>query len=357
MKKILISAYLNGNLGDDLFVYSLLKRYPNCEFYFDVVDDGKFASLTENGNATFPSRCRKITRKVLNIIIGKNLLCYTHKVDALVKIGGSIFIEYEGWEDNWPCFPKKPLFVLGANYGPAKSESFKSLVEEKIRLTNDCCFRDMASFNEFSVLANTRMAPDIIFGFDTKLDSETQKKSVGISVISLTNRKGLEVFSDDYYKSISVLCNELQASGFNVCLVSFCSNEGDVEAIDIVNSMLRIKCRTLKYNGDIQRFLCEYQKFEYILGTRFHAMILGWIMGKRVFPLVYSPKQINVIKDISNDTIYMTIEDFCNAGVSDIINIINNIPVLDVSNQRKQSYDQYAALDSFIHDKVTRDCF
>lgn len=33
MKNILVKAYLNQNLGDDLFVYILAERYKNKRFY------------------------------------------------------------------------------------------------------------------------------------------------------------------------------------------------------------------------------------------------------------------------------------------------------------------------------------
>lgn len=42
MKYIKLYAYLNGNLGDDLMVEILLKRYPNYQFiYMGKADDYK----------------------------------------------------------------------------------------------------------------------------------------------------------------------------------------------------------------------------------------------------------------------------------------------------------------------------
>ena len=33
MKRVMIHAYLAGNLGDDLFVVMLCRRYPNIKFH------------------------------------------------------------------------------------------------------------------------------------------------------------------------------------------------------------------------------------------------------------------------------------------------------------------------------------
>ena len=34
------------------------------------------------------------------------------------------------------------------------------------------------------------------------------------------------------------------------------------------------------------------------MATRFHAMMIGWMLSKKVLPVVYSAKQTNVINDI-----------------------------------------------------------
>ena len=40
MKKILlIGSYGRGNLGDDAFIYSAIKLFPNCEIYINSAND------------------------------------------------------------------------------------------------------------------------------------------------------------------------------------------------------------------------------------------------------------------------------------------------------------------------------
>ncbi|KIR02075.1 hypothetical protein P261_00889 [Lachnospiraceae bacterium TWA4] len=48
---------------------------------------------------------------------------------------------------------------------------------------------------------------------------------------------------------------------------------------------------------------------EYIIASRFHAMVLGIIANKPVFPLVYSDKTIHVLDDINYCGKYVDIRD------------------------------------------------
>ena len=48
-KKIFILAYTRQNLGDDLFIYMLLNKYPNVQFYINIEND-EHSKLFENFN-------------------------------------------------------------------------------------------------------------------------------------------------------------------------------------------------------------------------------------------------------------------------------------------------------------------
>ena len=62
--KSLIRAYLNENLGDDLFVYILCNRYPNIKF--SIVGENQFSGITnEISNLKFISEDSK-HNKIIN---------------------------------------------------------------------------------------------------------------------------------------------------------------------------------------------------------------------------------------------------------------------------------------------------
>ena len=71
--RVCIKAFLNGNLGDDLFIYTLCTRYSTSKFI--ICGPGKYKSSFEKiGNLKYITTNPKIIMiflKPINIIIGK----------------------------------------------------------------------------------------------------------------------------------------------------------------------------------------------------------------------------------------------------------------------------------------------
>ena len=79
-KKILLFAYTKPNLGDNLFIYMLLKKYTNVDFYIHVVEK-EYEQIYNN----FTNIHFLYTGRILDEI---NI----EEFDAYLYIGGSIFI-------------------------------------------------------------------------------------------------------------------------------------------------------------------------------------------------------------------------------------------------------------------------
>jgi colanic acid/amylovoran biosynthesis protein len=198
---------------------------------------------------------------------------------------------------------KKPLFIIGANYGPARTSRFHDLVKDKISVACSCCFRDSYSYNQFKDLTNVHYAPDVLFAFDPYkyIHSMNNHRGLAISVINLSKRPSIKNLSDVYYESIAKLVDSQLHKQIPITLLSFCSNEGDSEAI---NKVLKLcheskKVNVVEYKDDFKPLLQAIEMCDTIIATRFHAMVLGWIMNKHVIPIIYSPKQTQVISDIN----------------------------------------------------------
>ena len=137
-KKVYIKAYTKLNLGDDLFVFMLCYRYKNVQFYI------KELSPYTNVFKTIPN---------LKIIENINDISF----DAIVYIGGSIFIENspssifrihelkeEIIKDNIPTY------IIGANFGPYTSKKyFETVKNELLPYVESITFRDTYSYNLF----------------------------------------------------------------------------------------------------------------------------------------------------------------------------------------------------------------
>ena len=70
------------------------------------------------------------------------------------------------------------------------------------------------------------------------------------------------------------------------------------------------KIQVLEYNGyNLDSFLLDFLDSQYIIGTRFHSVILGWLANIPVFPIVYNIKTYNVIRSYAFQGNYANIED------------------------------------------------
>src|SRR5699024_6532530 len=79
----------------------------------------------------------KVNFSIINLI--------AKKCDGIIQIGGSIFMQSKKWHGKnklEPLVKDKPYFVLGANFGPYKEESFYLAHYDLFKEYTDICFRD-----------------------------------------------------------------------------------------------------------------------------------------------------------------------------------------------------------------------
>ena len=304
MKSVFLKAYSRNNLGDDLFIYVICNRYKN-----------KFTLLS---NKKLPYELRKLNNlKVLNNYIYtlykkffKKGKLYNfkeqrikNKSDIFVYIGGSIFIEYDGFNRNnlFKEFSHPQMYILGSNFGPYFTKTFLLAHKEMFKNAKDVCFRDNYSYSLFNNISSCRVESDILFSIDYS-SYISNKKKVCISVIDCNNKdKG---FTKIYENFIIDIINKYFNLNYEVVLMSFCEAEGDEVAIDriiskIDNLEIKNKIKKFGYKNSLNDALKELGSSEIIIGSRFHANIIGLSMNKVVIPVAYSDKTLNVLKDIN----------------------------------------------------------
>lgn len=352
MKKILVIAYFAKNFGDDLFLKILFERYKNVQWTMDTFDENYRKIFSKYKNVNIISTLRhKILRK-LNL----EELSYK-KYDSVVFIGGSIFMEIENWRNTYDYrqkifkyFDKKPIFFVGCNFGPYKSKEFIEKYRNFFKKSRDVCFRDKYSYDLFNNLDNTRIAPDIVFQLKTK-EVEKTKKSLGVSVIDLNERKDLAKYQEIYINKIVDIINEAINREIKVTLFSFCERQGDMKIIQEIIEKIDAKYSDYisieNYDGDIDKFLEKFETMENIVGTRFHACILSQVFGQGLYPLVYSNKTYNVLKDIQLEDEYIYIKDIENLNQKNILDIISENKIS--SNEVfLKAEEQFEVIDEFV---------
>ncbi len=357
MKKIYIRAYCKQNLGDDLFIQTLVRRYPEAVFYL-FADPKYLTSFLGESNLKVTSFVEYFVFRMFrkfHLVTMESVHHFFHKrCDAEVHIGGSVFIEPLTWESQAIRCQKLDCadFYIGTNFGPYRSPSFLDTVKSKVAHAKDCCFRDRYSYDLFKGMQNTRYAPDVLFGYHY-FPKRKKGNGLGISVISLENRANLSKMKEVYYRTIAEACDICASRGFPVSLFSFCKEEGDEKAIASILKYAEHKerVRVCKYHGDISAFLNDMNSCECIAATRFHAMILGWAMKKKVLPILYSKKQATVIADIDYRGPVWNLMDEQTYAADRLVSDCFENEIQNMANSVELSEKQFAALDDYMRDK------
>lgn len=350
-KEIYLKAYFRKNLGDDMFIRCISKRYENISF--KIATSSNYAQPFESLHNIDNLCCiGRFIDKVTNKIIGKQI-CKTHRekrANATVHIGGSIFIEPNDFVPPNNLFSNPNLFILGCNFGPHKTTAYHDYIYKRLENATDVCFRDRYSYNEFLELENVRFAPDILFGY-VDYPAPVKGEGVGISVINLDERPDLKSMADTYYSVVANTIDNFVQMGIPVKLFSFCEAEGDEKAIQkIVDRCKTKKAEVFNYSGDIDLMLKEINSYEYIVASRFHAMVIGWCLSKKVFPLVYSDKQLNVMTDVNYLGSYLDLRKLQCYKFDNLAEQILGSRATDVKKYGILSDHHFEKLDRFLRE-------
>jgi colanic acid/amylovoran biosynthesis protein len=361
-KKIRLYAYTKGNLGDDLFVRHIVRRYPKVQFFINGELE-KAHAFREEKNLKVINEDPWLVRQAHRIrpSLAARLRNYLEQsYDAVVYIGGSIFIEYSNWETilTWWRYEAEHcvFFAIGSNFGPWHTEEYLHQMGEIFGKMQDVCFRDHYSERLFSAKKTVRYAPDILLDYPMP-HCEMVPGKVFISVINCEEKdegeNKLSVYEKVYTKQMACVADRLIETGYKVVFSSFCSEEGDERQIDKIAAIMKHpgefeKCCYMGENTD--EVLREITSSEWIVAARFHAMILGFAAGRPVIPVVYSEKTKHVLEDIGFTGRFLDIHKLMDAAIfpdslfsEKDIQLLNNRQALSV-----KSREHFLALDRFL---------
>lgn len=311
MKHVWLYAYDKVNLGDDLFIRYLVTRYPNHKFYLwsDAINKRNFSDLENLTVIEQQSKSLRVFGKICGSIQARFRTWLENHSDAIVYIGGSIFIEYPNWERYVTWWKEKanskPMYVLGANWGPYVTEAYKEGIAEAFASMRDVCFRDEYSKRQFDHISTVRYAPDILFSCKMP-QCAVKEKHIFVSLIDCSSEDhcALKEYEHNYLNSMTSMLQSYLDDGCNITLASFCKQEGDEYAIfelskQLCCSDLGDRVRTIVYNGmnsyDLLKAIAES---DYVIATRFHGVVLALAAGRPVLPIVYSDKTLHTLESI-----------------------------------------------------------
>lgn len=343
--KIYLDAYLAKNLGDDLFIHILTERYPNHKFY--TISKG-IKGYDKNNLKVYSN---PYFFRVLKKFQWEKYLA--NQYDLVVSIGGSMYMENNDSKRDF-SLGKNKRYILGSNFGPYKTEEYYKNIYGIFKNAEDVCFREKYSYDLFKTLKNVRYASDIVFSMNTDNIKNTNRKRAIISVISCEkkiDKKYMKIYEDKMIDLIKFF----DSKNYEVCLMSFCKIEGDEDAIKSIlqkcDETLKNKIETYFYNGNLKETLDIIGDSQVVVGTRFHANIIGLLLGKTVIPILYSDKTKHVLDDMELPIETIDIRKMHEKDVVEIANRNLN-KYFNIEKQIKDAQKHFEKLDIHLGGKT-----
>lgn len=350
MNKVYLGIYLNKNLGDDIFAKIISERYPNTKFYTFLRNNTRYNFRNMKiYNGIFYRGINKILKKFSNNKISIPIKL-AKKCEAAIVIGGSMFIEGKSGNKEELNFAKNS-FIIGSNFGPFKDANYPKSFESLFRECNCVSFRDEYSYSLFSNLGdNIQYAPDIVFGLDTSKISIKNSNKIVFSIIDCKSKID-KIYEKDYDQKIIEMTKYFLKKKYEIVYMSFCKNEGDEEAINRILSKINIKERMkiekYFYRDNINEALNVLADSKIIVGSRFHANILGLVLNKTIIPIIYSDKTVNALNDINFEGRKIDIRNLQDFDVNKL-NEEDLKYTLDISKYSEESEKHFHKLDQIL---------
>lgn len=239
--------------------------------------------------------------------------------------------------------------ILGANFGPYSDSKFSDFFRKEFQRYDLVTFRDWDSYTLFKSVPCVKYAPDILFGLESiykgnrSYNDTFQQDYVVISVINTAKNKQC------YINKIVEIVSYYELHGFQCVLLSLCHKQGDY---DLCAEILNKACADIKivdYDGDAQKIMSCIKNAKYVIASRFHAIITSFVFDVPCFPVAYSNKTSNMLKDIRFEGHYCNIDDLTTMSMEYIDYNRIRMYKINVKKYKRQSEKHFEQLDEYLY--------
>ncbi|TYS69705.1 polysaccharide pyruvyl transferase family protein [Sutcliffiella horikoshii] len=353
--KAFISAYVAGNLGDDLFIDVLCRRYPNVQFF--ILGSNKYKSyFSEIENLSYIGFNHYVSKIINRIEVFYFIMHFiiSRFIKLNILVTGSIFEERGDYRKNmrkkkYNTSFFKDVYYLSCSMGEYKNESFINECKTVFSNVRDVCFRDSYSYDLFKDMSNIRVESDLIF--QLQYDMKQPENYIVISVIDLESRDRLSSFEKEYLDKLRDIIIGLINDGKRIVLMGFCENERDHVGIEKLIKLLpeKYKSSTSVYMHDsIKGSLETLAKSSGVIATRFHSFVLAYVMNKPMYNIIYSSKTKNAINDLGNNIPNININQIDDLSISDVISALQSQPEYANNKLIPSSKNQFMFLNKVL---------
>lgn len=341
---IMVWAYLDNNLGDDLMIKLLINKFPQHEFYLY-----SNRSIVRN---TFIDDSNVIFRKPSDMKLDINT------IDMYLSIGGSIF-QVDTLKRQLSRISKilllrkikkkgNKIATIGCNLGPYNNKIGLLLTKVELKINDLVTVRDKSSFKileSFKTLENYHLADDIVYNMKNKKDVNLSRSGLGISVYrslrsdenNYSNYMALAYISDKY----------IERTKKKVFLFAFDSeNENDISAAHHIFNLAKNKesIEIIPYLGEHKCFINKMNECERIIAIRFHSAIISELLEIPFLPVIYSNKMESYLEDkkYSGEKIFIEDLDIDKLDIDNIVDVL-------IDGKRLFNSDKINVTNSSIH--------
>lgn len=329
-KKMYLFACIEKNIGDDLFIYLISKRYPDTKFI--ISSDAKYLEINGLKNLEYSNALkgwlkfanngsRSKIKRTIAMFLRKLYRIRLKKMDSIYIVGNAFKnMNYKGkYQIDWlkrRVNLSNKFYLISTNYGPTNCDDWKNACYSVFAKMTDVCFRDINSFEIFENLPNVRYAPDAVLSLDIpniSTNNSIKDEYIIISTIDCTMKERsnrLKKCADEYEYKMTYLINKFNEEGTNVILLNSNTTQDDPASKRIL-ARCKNKKKNLIYNydGNIENLLGLYENARGIIATRLHTIILGWLYDIPVIPIVYDIKVKNLLKSYGFKGLSKDIDD------------------------------------------------
>lgn len=363
MKHILVHAYLQNNLGDDLFVRVLCNRYPQAMFHVYAHDSYKLrfqdienCQVHSPGDADVEAVNQKKARWGIENGYFKRLI---KTCDAVVHIGGSVFVQHhEDWSDFYKTDAElvkksKKMFVIGANFGPFTNEKYLADYKKLFKKYAGICFRDRYSKGLFEDMSHIAYAPDVLWTLPVCPLAQKEKKVV-FAPIEMSHRTGkydISKYEETYMDFQLRMVKHMIQKGYRVSLLAFCPFQNDHEVTQQIYQSLteeeKASVSCIRYDFDVFSLLKEFEEAEAVVGTRFHSAVIGMLCKCKVLPVIYDQKTEKMLEDMEYPW-YLNFEELKDMETESCCKRLFEMERYPIEELVKQAAGQFQYLDAFL---------
>ena len=318
-KKILVYGWFGeNNVGDELLldsmIYMINQNINNAEINV-IASKPKEVKKNHKGiNCISTTINLSIKSLIKNIIYNPFKTLYNIIVsDVLIVAGGGAISDWNPSSTKDMFFLinvfnklKKKICLLGIGAGPINKKESYTRFKKVLEKANYITVRDEYSFNELKKigLKNVKITNDLVFNYPVKTSEHVHTvKKIGLVLapVCIDKKEKFLKFIEEIRKIIKSLKKE-----YDISIIPFQSdydsvlinNLKDIDGINIYD------CEK-SYNNLIDIF----NEQDLIIGMRFHSIVLSLMMNKYIIPIVYHPKNYELIREFELEKYISSIGD------------------------------------------------